>query len=116
MHHINVWEQGTLLIEGMDAMQPCTVRFLDQAEVNAEHDLEIRTAVLEGVPTGGGGSQEWSGILISGPESRLIMEGTLVKDISCDPVWQGTGIHLYEASNTENRIDNTRIARTNKPE
>lgn len=113
---INVWDLGALSISGEDRNNPSTLQFHSGAELNSERPFSCSNAILEGIPLQPSGNEEWEGILASGPEARLDIEFTLIKDIHCDPVWSGTGVHLYQASNTENRIHYTQILRSNQPE
>lgn len=109
--HINVWEQATLALNGLGETDSCIFQMKAGAEINTESTLDANFATFEGVPNPPADNEEWEGILVSGPEARISMNHVLIKDVHCDPRTQGTGIHFFAASNSGNRIENTRIVR-----
>jgi hypothetical protein len=114
--HINVWEQGTLSVIGVDETHRCRLQLKAGAEINSESTFDANYATFEGAPILPDGNEQWEGILVSGPNARISMNHALIKDIHCEPDMQGTGIHFFAASNAGNRIENTRILRENQLE
>lgn len=108
---INVWDSGSLLIEGVDDNNRCHLYFRQNAEINCSSEFDCRYAIL-----GACAYDEWDGILIVGTGSSIYMTNTWISDIYCDPVYQGTGVHLYQSNNSDNYIGNSKIMRYGYPD
>lgn len=108
---INVWDDGQLIIEGVDDNNRCNLSFRQNAGINCSSVFDCRYANL-----GACDDDEWDGILIVGVGSSIYMTNTWITDIYCDPVYQGTGVHLYQSSNSDNFIGYSKIMRYEQPD
>jgi hypothetical protein len=84
----------------------------DRAELNNSSILDMEFAEISTASE----SEEWDGIMIVSPEALCRLRYVDIHRIYCDPVWQGSGIHFYEAANPANLVSHCNIIRSDKPD
>jgi hypothetical protein len=104
---INMWDESTVQFNGQDQLKQLEVKFRSHAELNVYSTFQTNWSSLGGdYDPILGKINTWDGIQVVGSIALVNMEYTTVKDIYMDPYYSGTGVHLYQASNRSNVIDN----------
>ncbi|MFZ1731062.1 MAG: hypothetical protein WBQ23_07110 [Bacteroidota bacterium] len=108
--HINNWNQGQLRVRGLGETERVHLIMRDRAELNSSSILDMEYAEI----TTATDADEWDGIIVVSPEALCRLQYVDILHVFCDPVSQGTGIHFYEAANSENLISHCNIIRSDK--
>jgi hypothetical protein len=110
---VNLWDESIMAIIGQDQLEQVMIKFRQNSELNVYSILNSSWASLMGDNDPDlGANAKWDGVLVVGQDGRIDMKYTTISDIYSDPYYSGTGVHLYEASNQSNIIDNCWITNT----
>jgi hypothetical protein len=100
---INVWDGSEFRLLGLDVTHKAILRMKSRAEINCSSSIIALNATIEGRIVGTI-SDDWDGVQVIGAASLIDFEKTDIRDIYGDLQTQGSGLHLYAASNTNNRL------------
>jgi hypothetical protein len=108
--HVNITESASLIARGESEVSRCHLKFRDRQECNTQSLLRMEYVTISGLAA----SDEWEGILVAGNAALCDLSHVDITDVYCNPVYQGSGVHFYEAAHSQNRISNCNILRQNK--
>ncbi|MCZ7557388.1 MAG: hypothetical protein M5R41_13390 [Bacteroidia bacterium] len=108
--HINVTDNASFIVVGEDEVDRCVLKFRDRMEFNTQSLLRMQFVLVTGLNA----TDEWEGILVVGDNALCDLSYVDIEKVYCDPVYQGSGVHFYEAAHSQNRISNCNILRQNK--
>ncbi|MBE0643054.1 MAG: hypothetical protein IH600_03145 [Bacteroidetes bacterium] len=106
---VNNWDNGRIVINGVDEMQRCMLIMRDRAEINSASRLEMEYVTLTSDDAG-----EWDGIQSIGPGALCVLRYVDILRVYCDPVTQGAGVYFFEAPNAGNLVSHCNILRVDK--
>lgn len=106
---MNNWENGQILVNGMDPDQRCTLVMRNRAQINSSSHLGMEYVTATSADT-----HEWDGIQNIGPDALCVLSYVDVLRVYCDQATQGAGVYFFEAPNPGNLVSHCNVLRVDK--